>query len=270
MVRQLYLNVALSILLYGAPVWTDSMKVAYRSKEVVQMQRKAALRCVSAYRTVSTEAVCILARTPPIDLLAEERTELFKAKKKLKTEKAVERAKRDARRSLLWKWKDRLSTCGKGEWTRMLICDLEQWMNRAHGQLNFHLTQVLSGHGCFNAYLAKMNIKADPACSHCSHGRNDGPEHTFFECEAWRRDRDKLVRSLELIGVQEPLEPRNLVPIMLISLEAWNLVSTFASTIMKRKMEAEWERQRAERQSQPTPYVPSRRRFGRAAAQAVH
>ena len=129
-VRQLYLNVTLSILLYGAPVWADSMKVAYRRAEMVKMQRKAALRCVCAYRTVSTEAVCILARTPPIDLLAEERVEVYKARKKVKSKKLIERVKQDARRSLLQKWKEQLSTAEEGAWTRMLICDLEQWMNR--------------------------------------------------------------------------------------------------------------------------------------------
>ena len=246
-VRQLYLNVTLSILLYGAPVWAESMKVLYRSKEMVQMQRKAAMRCVCAYRTVSTEAVCILARTPPIDLLAEERAEVYKEKKKAKTKTAVERVKRDARSALLQKWKERLASSEKGEWTRTLICDLEQWMSRTHGQLNFHLTQVLSGHGCFNQYLFKMGIIPDPQCSHCSHRRNDGPQHTLFECVAWRRERDKLVRSLEQIGIHKPLSPGNLVPIMLESGEAWNLVSGFASTVMKKKMEAEWARQIAER-----------------------
>ena len=40
-VRQLYLNVTLSILLYGAPVWAEEIRVLYRRKEMVQIQRKS-------------------------------------------------------------------------------------------------------------------------------------------------------------------------------------------------------------------------------------
>ena len=56
----------------------------------------------------------------------------------------------------------------------------------------------------------------------------------------------KSSTSLGHIGVHEPLSPGNLVSTMLVSQEARNLVSGFASTVMKKKMEAEWGRQRAE------------------------
>ncbi len=60
--RKLLANVAMSVLLYGAPIWADARQ--YRRTEMVLVQRKAALRCVSAYRTISTEAVCMLAGIP--------------------------------------------------------------------------------------------------------------------------------------------------------------------------------------------------------------
>ena len=164
-----------------------------------KIQRRAAVRCVSAYRTVSTDALCILARTPSIELLAEERAVVFEAKKKTRTIRQALRVKQEARRSLLAKWKERLTQTGKGEWTRVLIGDLDQWMDRDHGQLNFHLTQMMSGHGCFNKYLHKMGKVEQPSCSHCQE-RNDGPQHTIFKCEAWRRERGELKRSLPRSG----------------------------------------------------------------------
>ena len=112
-------------------------------------------------------------------------------------------------------------------------------MNRGHGELNFHLTQVMSGHGCFNQYLHKMGIKESPVCSHCDQGQVDDPRHTLFECEAWQRERGELVQSLEEIG-EEEYTVESLVPIMLRSEEGWNLVSGFTATIMKKKMDAEW------------------------------
>jgi len=89
---------------------------------------------------------------PPIDLLAEERADIYWAKKKARTA-AVLRVEKEMKKLLLEKRKARSSLAEKGEWTRTVICDLDQWMFRSHGQINFHLTQVLSGHGCFNGYL---------------------------------------------------------------------------------------------------------------------
>jgi len=94
---------------------------------------------------------------------------------------------------LFEKWKARISLAEKGEWTRTLICDLDQWMSRSHGQMNFHLTQVLSGHGCFNEYLHRVRIKAGPEYSHCTDRRNDELQHTLFECEAWQRQWKELL-----------------------------------------------------------------------------
>ncbi|EDW36547.1 GL18371 [Drosophila persimilis] len=35
----------------------------------------------------------------------------------------------------------------------LLIPVIDAWVNRKHGQVNFYLTQLLSGHGCFQSYL---------------------------------------------------------------------------------------------------------------------
>ena len=74
------MSTALSILLHGTLEWTNSMKILHRRREMVKIQQRAALRCVSAYCTVLTEALCVLASSPPIELLAEERAVVFKAK----------------------------------------------------------------------------------------------------------------------------------------------------------------------------------------------
>uniref|UniRef100_A0A1B6H3Z2 Uncharacterized protein n=1 Tax=Cuerna arida TaxID=1464854 RepID=A0A1B6H3Z2_9HEMI len=50
---------------------------------------------------------------------------------------------------------------GKAEWTKRLIPDLRLWVNRKHGECSYHLTQVLSGHGCFGAYKRRFAIADD-------------------------------------------------------------------------------------------------------------
>lgn len=78
--RKLIGCVVVSILLFRAPNWADKMSESVK-KELLKTQRKTNLRIASAYSTVSsTEASQVLADSPPIDLLAKERREVYLAK----------------------------------------------------------------------------------------------------------------------------------------------------------------------------------------------
>ena len=81
--RRLVASVVHSKLLYAAPVWANALQNHVYPEELFSAQRLVALRIVSAYRTVSTSAVFVLASIPPIDLLAEERQETFQFRKEL-------------------------------------------------------------------------------------------------------------------------------------------------------------------------------------------
>ena len=71
--RRLVASVVHSKLLYASPVWANALQNHAIQRRLFSAQRLVALRIVSAYRTVSTSAVLVLASVPPIDLLAEER-----------------------------------------------------------------------------------------------------------------------------------------------------------------------------------------------------
>jgi len=76
--RRLLVSVVQSVLLYDAPAWASSPRYDPRSvATLVAVQRRAAVRCVCAYRTVSHDAVHVVTRTPPIDLLAVERAQVY-------------------------------------------------------------------------------------------------------------------------------------------------------------------------------------------------
>ena len=75
--RRLVVSVVNSRLLYAAPVWTSALNNHAIQKKLFSAQRSVVLRIVSAYRTVSTSAVLVLASVPPIDLLAEEMKKTF-------------------------------------------------------------------------------------------------------------------------------------------------------------------------------------------------
>ena len=117
-----------SNLLYAALVWTSALNNHAIHKKLFLAQRGVVLRIVSAYRTVLTSAVLVLASVPPIDLLAEERKETFQLRKELTcltNLQEIARAKKaihkDERLRLIEKWQTRWHGDQSGRWTHRLI-----------------------------------------------------------------------------------------------------------------------------------------------------
>ncbi len=108
----------------------------------------------------------LLAGTLLIKIITDERKRIYSATSQinLKSGKAL-CVRREERQVTLCKWKERLSRSSKGEWTHLLKHNLEVWLERGHGQMNFYLTQVMSSHGMFNAYLFHMKLVENPECT---------------------------------------------------------------------------------------------------------
>jgi hypothetical protein len=257
-VRRMYSAVIHSILLYGAPLWASS---CFRHGEedvgpttswirpALAVQRLAALRCIRGYRTVSYEAAGILAGIPPLDLLARERQEQFCIATG-RTARPVALSKRAVREwtraRTLARWKKRLETAEKGEWTRRLVGDIAPWMGRQHGLMSHQLTQVMTGHGCFGKYLYRIQKVPSPSCVHCRADMDDA-EHTLFHCVSWEEQRRDLERKLP----GSRFEPTNMVFLMLQDKKWWDAVQRFAHLVMDAKLDAERERQK--RNGTPPP-----------------
>ena len=131
-------SVVHSKLLYAAPVWAHALQNLAIQRRLLSAQRSVALRIVSAYRTVSTSAVLVLASVPPIDLLAEERQETLQLRKKLtcndlqEIARAKEAIRKDRRHRLVKKLQTRWHGEQTGRWTYRLISELATWLNREH------------------------------------------------------------------------------------------------------------------------------------------
>lgn len=93
-------------------------------------------------------------------------------------------------------------------WTRSLVKNVVDWVDRRHGEVDYHLSQALSGHGCFQAYLFKIKKAATPNCI-CGEGVDD-VEHTIFACPRFQDRRFHLEGLLD-----EKIEKDNLVELML-------------------------------------------------------
>ncbi|XP_056642818.1 uncharacterized protein LOC130449163 [Diorhabda sublineata] len=76
--RRVLCQVMHSVLLYAAPAWREAMKIHSYKERLMAAQRKGLLMVAAAYRTVSAEAVQVIAGFPPIDLMIAERCFLYK------------------------------------------------------------------------------------------------------------------------------------------------------------------------------------------------
>ncbi|KMQ84438.1 reverse transcriptase [Lasius niger] len=86
-----------------------------------------------------------------------------------------------------------------GEWTKMaIVLTLEAWMARdsGSGSMSFHLSQVMTGHGCFANFLRRIGKRMDATCDFC--GEEDDVFYTIRECPVWDPQRIRPQRKLEL------------------------------------------------------------------------
>lgn len=116
---------------------------------------------------------------------------------------------------------------------------LDQWLDRPHGELSFHATQLVAGHGCFQTYLHRIAKAETATCVFCER-EDDSPDHTLQSCENWSEQRELLI---SLIGQDLSLE--TIIRQMLMSEENWKAFLTFADDVMLAKEEEERARERA-------------------------
>lgn len=263
--RRLYLGVVRSMALYGAPIWAPALRSATVAL-LRQPQRVMAIRAIRGYRTISTEAACVLAGSPPWDLEAAALARLYERRRELRSggdrATVTERWKSHARRSTVRRWTERLVEPTAGRRTVEAVRPvLASWLDRRHGRLTFRLTQVLSGHGCFGRYLCRI-ARREPTteCHHCA-GSEDTAQHTLEGCPAWAVQRQVL---RDAIGADLSLP--TVVNAMVESEESWTAVLSFCEDVMAQKETAERER---EAQANPDPIRRRRTGVRRRAYQAL-
>ncbi|CAH2257785.1 jg8953 [Pararge aegeria aegeria] len=245
-VRRVYAEVVRSMALYGAPVWSERLSSVKRLRaKLNSVQRKMAIRVVRGYRTISFEAATVLARFPPLDILAamdarvyaETRTICASDREGLQPEGLRKRAHRQA----LIEWRLRLEEERNARQRAVgaILPNLEAWLARKRGNITFRLTQVLTGHGCFGEYLFRIGREVTPRCHHCG-GDQDTAQHTLEDCPAWESERRVLINN-----VGGDLSPPAVIAAMLAKDRAWKAAASFCETVMLKKEAAERDLERA-------------------------
>ncbi|KAL4154115.1 hypothetical protein QTP88_001948 [Uroleucon formosanum] len=232
--RRLLAGVIQSQLLYGAEAWAEDMSQE-GWKQLGRVQRKAALRVACAYRTVSKEAIMVVSGIIPIDILALERHRCYAQRKGEQEPPDPGEPQQTAMDQWQEKWEATNETEGR-IWTRRLIRDVREWTGRRHGEVDFHITQALTGHGCFARYLHRFGLLDDACCWFCGN-TNDDPHHTFFKCDAWDNKRRELNMT-----IGEEVTADNMVSNMLHSKAKWNAISNYIHHVLTRKENEERRR----------------------------
>lgn len=182
--RMLHYNVVMSILTYGAPVWSREYAAStWKQRPVKRIQRAAASRVICAYRTVSLDAALLLAGVPRFSTLVNTRTKIYHRLEDLKKEDsltapAIRRVRNEELALMRDEWRAYLARPGLAG-TRTLGAirpHLDSWLDRRHGGLTYRITQILTGHGCFDTFLWRIGKSPSAACHHCP-GLLDSAEH---------------------------------------------------------------------------------------------
>jgi len=98
----------------------------------------------------------------------------------------------------------------------MLFPSIEPWLSRKHGQVDFYLTQALSGHGCFRSFLKRFGHDTEDGCPECGSGIVEDAQHVLFECRRFGYDHQIL---METTGAR--VRPETFVPLILLKEANW-------------------------------------------------
>lgn len=248
--RKLYVNVIYSIMLYGSPIWSNSFMENTSIKGIFyKITRRLAQRVCRAYQTVSRVSAVLVSSIVPPEMVARRQAAVYHKIKEANRRgialdyKTREILLRNSKKDSLEDWKRTVERMREGDSgariRKALMPAFDEWYGRKHRRVTFHMTQVLSGHGCFNSFLYKIKKANSPDCDHCDMGE-DTARHTLEECPCWLTERNEL---RDCIG--NNLDLGYIVSTIVIDIEKWNSFSKFCSVVISKKEEAERIRQAA-------------------------
>lgn len=190
----IYKGAFLPIILYGAGVWSDLIKT-HDMRKLVAAHRQALIATTAAYRTASYESLCVVAGTPPIDLLLDER----RARYDLRIGKDTKLGDREflatdvdavkkVKTETINRWQARWAENMHGQDTSAFFANVEDRLKATWVQPSHYVTQILTGHGNFGANLARRGLRDCGDCVVC--GVPDTPAHFLLECVDFEPQRE--------------------------------------------------------------------------------
>lgn len=242
----LYKGIFVPIITYAAAGWGDKLN-AWHTKTLKQAQRYALVRATRAYRTISFDALTVIAAATPIDLLISERRAIYLLKHNMHFKlgnltyvpqgAAPDKSRLDQLRNSIEaetqnQWQNNWQLSSKGRTTYKFFENIKDRQEADWMQLTFYNMQLLSGHGLLKNYHKFINVSPTDLCN-CT--LPDSIEHVIYECQILNQFRTALVQKLEATGVRWPCRLKDLV-----QKGAFQEFTVFATQALKHRQAIEY------------------------------
>lgn len=185
----IYKGVAEAQFTYAAAGWYDRLN-CHHIRSLESAQRNILLGVTKAYRTVSKDAVVVLAGVLPVDILIKKRALMYHLRRSAMnesgdhihvadSERIQYRNKNEIAQMAVDLWQRRWNESANGRHTFAFIPDVKVRL-KMKPQITSSVSQVISGHGKFKAYLQRFKIINHCRCP-CGSEVED-VNHLLFEC----------------------------------------------------------------------------------------
>ncbi|KAF9822905.1 hypothetical protein SFRURICE_010434, partial [Spodoptera frugiperda] len=207
--KTIYGATYLGCVCYGAPVWADRATIGAVRRKLLQGQRLALIFLCKAYRTVSTEALPVLAGLLPVDLEVQRRAAMYyNARPNFSANFLAQRDRNKIARllkpltdvwdELLIEWQCRWESSTKGRHLYQFFPSVHERLERTWLEVDHCVAQFLTGHGNFKSKLFSFKLVDSPWCE-CSTAElqhEQSAHHILWECGLWQSERNTMLDNL--------------------------------------------------------------------------
>lgn len=201
----------LGCICYGSPVWADRATIGAVRRKLLQSQRLALIFLCKAYRTVSTEALPVLAGVLPVDLEVQRRAAMYYSTrenmdKSFLTSRELSRINRlfkpesEICNELLNEWQTRWDNSIKGRHLYQYFPSIRDRLSKTWLEIDHCVSQFLTGHGNFKCKLFSFKLVESPACPcsvlGCEYDQT--AHHILWECGLWQNERTIMLDSMQI------------------------------------------------------------------------
>ncbi|KAI4473628.1 hypothetical protein M0802_016017 [Mischocyttarus mexicanus] len=218
--KAIYKGVFVPIISYAAAGWADKINV-YHKRRLTQAQRYALIRVTKAYRTISTDAVCIIAGVTPIDLLLVEIRNTYFLRRNITFQHfdvsfaaqeqickiEIKNRKCTIRKTTTKIWQEQWNVSEKGRITFEYFDNIQERLNANWIHHNHYMVQILSGHGNFNYQLKRLGLAQTDKCK-CE--ETDTVKHVIFDCALLKELRKEIEDAVKSKTKNWPCELKQL------------------------------------------------------------
>ncbi|KAF9814721.1 hypothetical protein SFRURICE_014816 [Spodoptera frugiperda] len=183
--KTIYGATYLGCVCYGAPVWADRATIGAVRRKLLQGQRLALIFLCKAYRTVSTEALPVLAGLLPVDLEVQRRAAMYYNARPNFSANFLAQRDRNKIARLLKPLTD-------------FFPSVHERLERTWLEVDHCVAQFLTGHGNFKSKLFSFKLVDSPWCQ-CSTAElqhEQSAHHILWECGLWQSERNTMLDNL--------------------------------------------------------------------------